>query len=100
MRALGRSSVAVVAASMVTLTFTAAAHGSPATAPGTGARPAPAAGDTPSPVYRHIADYAFSVLPCHDAGEAGVARGDWDDYLCIPRRVGLDVMSYGLYVTP
>ncbi len=68
-----------------------------ATGPATAAA-SPTAGVT-STEWRFIGRYVVHPM-CAAAGQAGVQNGDWDDYICLPRLVGLDVMYHPLYVTP
>jgi hypothetical protein len=97
MRAVTRSSVGAVAlAALLTLVAgaSAPAAAAPAGTAGTAAaRPAAA-------TYRFVARYPIIPTACRNAGQAGVDSGEWDAFVCIPRRAGLDIVAWDLYVTP
>lgn len=62
-----------------------------------GAGSAGATGQAVRPADTFEGQY-LTITMCQDAGNNGIAAGDWKSFHCIPARVGLDVW-FSLYVT-
>lgn len=47
--------------------------------------------------FQRLPDQYYTCGDCHEDGDAGLSRGDWQEYYCVTWPVGLDVVHY-LYV--
>lgn len=104
----GYRRTALALLSTATLALAAGVLGVLPAAAGPGAGAAPAATPTPVPSlilcfafppgegFRRVGTY-WDCFQCLRAGDAGVARGDWREFKCPGRPIGLDY-EYDLYV--
>jgi len=90
MSPLPKSALALVVAGLLALPLAATAGATTTTVP---PWPPDFCKPTPSGFERLPHDY-LSCRECNEAGDAGLARGDWREYRCVTWPVGMDVTHY------